>query len=114
MGHCGGEAECERRHEAEAEVAALEPAPEGPSPLASTADRLGMAGLGLAVPVAGPFVGAVDSDRPAEGAARLKARLGERFRNQEDLQLVLAPERVLTPKFLDELATSPPRPRHPG
>ncbi|MER7573990.1 tetratricopeptide repeat protein [Streptomyces sp. NPDC126514] len=94
----------ERRHEAEAEVAALDPAPEGPSPLASTAVRLGLAGFGLAVPVAGPFMGAVDSDRLAEGAARLKARLSARFRNQEDLQLVLAPERVLTPTFLDELA----------
>ncbi|MFF3347452.1 tetratricopeptide repeat protein [Streptomyces sp. NPDC002779] len=94
----------ERRHEAEAEVAALEPAPEGPSPVAATAVRLGLAGLGMAVPVAGPFMGAVDSDRLAEGAARLKARLSARFRNQEDLQLVLAPERVLTPKFLDELA----------
>ncbi|MFF4270983.1 tetratricopeptide repeat protein [Streptomyces sp. NPDC001536] len=93
----------ERRHEAEAEVAALEPTPEGPSPLTTTAVRLGVAGLGL-IPGAGPFVGAVDSAQLAEGAARIKTRLSARFRNQEDVQLVLAPERVLTPKFLDELA----------
>jgi tetratricopeptide (TPR) repeat protein len=94
----------ERRHEAEAEVATLEPAPEGPSPLTTTAVRLGMAGVGALVPGAGAFVGAVDADRLAEGAARLQARLSARFRNQEDVQLVLSPERVLTPRLLDELS----------
>ncbi|MFE1882508.1 tetratricopeptide repeat protein [Streptomyces diastatochromogenes] len=94
----------DRRHEAEAEVATLEPAPEGPSPLATTAVRLGMAGLGALVPGAGAFVGAVDAGQLTEGAARLKARLSARFRNQEDVQLVLAPERVLTPRLLDELS----------
>ncbi|MFF4574898.1 tetratricopeptide repeat protein [Streptomyces sp. NPDC001410] len=94
----------ERRHEAEAEVATLEPAPEGPSPLATTAVRLGMAGLGALVPGAGAFVGAVDAGQLADRAARLKARLSARFRNQEDVQLVLAPERVLTPRLLDELS----------
>ncbi|MCZ0988674.1 hypothetical protein O1M54_28610 [Streptomyces diastatochromogenes] len=34
----------------------------------------------------------------------MKARLSARFRNQEDVQLVLAPERVLTPRLLDELS----------
>ncbi|MGN5379112.1 ATP-binding protein [Streptomyces lasalocidi] len=48
----------ERRHEAEAEAAALEPAPDGsapdgPSPLTTTAVRLGMAGVGALVPGAG-------------------------------------------------------------
>ncbi|MEU6089007.1 tetratricopeptide repeat protein [Streptomyces sp. NPDC047085] len=94
----------ERRHEAEAEVATLEPAPEGPSALTTTAIRLSMAGVGLVVPGAGPFVGAVDAAQIAEGAARLKARLSARFRNQEDVQLVLSPERVLTPRLLDELS----------
>lgn len=94
----------ERRHEAEAEVAALEPAPEDPSPLTTTAVRLGMAGLGALLPGAGAFVGAVDAGQLAQGAARLKARLSARFRNQEDVQLVLSPERVLTPRLLDELA----------
>ncbi|WEO96851.1 tetratricopeptide repeat protein [Streptomyces sp. FXJ1.172] len=94
----------ERRHEAEAEAAALEPAPGGPSLLTTTALRLGMAGVGALVPGAGAFVGAVDAGQLADGAARLKARLSARFRNQEDVQLVLSPERVLTPKLLDELA----------
>nr|WP_107092964.1 ATP-binding protein [Streptomyces sp. MMG1121] len=94
----------ERRHEAEAEAAALEPDPQGPSPLTTTAVRLGMAGVGVLVPGAGAFVGAVDAGQLADGAARLKARLSARFRNQEDVQLVLSPERVLTPKLLDELA----------
>ncbi|MEU1401554.1 tetratricopeptide repeat protein [Streptomyces sp. NPDC005728] len=94
----------ERRHEAEAEAATLEPAPEGPSPLTTTALRLGMAGVGALVPGAGAFVGAVDAGQLADGAARLRSRLSARFRNQEDVQLVLSPERVLTPKLLDELA----------
>ncbi|MFC9931484.1 tetratricopeptide repeat protein [Streptomyces sp. NPDC127190] len=96
----------ERRHEAEAEVATLEPAPDlpgGPSPLTTTAVRLGMAGLGALVPGAGAFVGAVDAAQLAEGATRLKARLSARFRDQEDVQLVLSPERVLTPRLLEEL-----------
>ncbi|MEU8973917.1 tetratricopeptide repeat protein [Streptomyces monashensis] len=98
----------ERRHEAEAEAATLEPAPDGsapdgPSPLTATAVRLGMAGVGALVPGAGAFVGAVDAGQLADGAARLKARLSARFRNQEDVQLVLSPERILTPKLLDEL-----------
>lgn len=94
----------ERRHEAEAEAATLEPVPEGPSAPAATAVRLGMAGLGMMVPVAGPLIGAVDAGQLADGAARLKARLSARFRNQEDVQLVFSPERVLTPRFLDELS----------
>ncbi|MFI9806407.1 tetratricopeptide repeat protein [Streptomyces sp. NPDC052301] len=94
----------ERRHEAEAEVAALEPAPEGPSPLTTTAVRLGMAGVGALIPGAGALVGAVDAGQLAEGAARLRARLSARFRSQEDVQLVLSPERVLTPKLLDGLS----------
>ncbi|MFB7503402.1 ATP-binding protein [Streptomyces broussonetiae] len=93
-----------RRHDAEAEAAALEPGPEGPSPLTMTAVRLGMAGVGTLVPGAGVFAGAVDAGQLADAAARLKARLSARFRNQEDVQLVLSPERVLTPKLLDELA----------
>ncbi|MFJ9816634.1 tetratricopeptide repeat protein [Streptomyces sp. NPDC101151] len=94
----------ERRHEAEAEAATLEPAPEGPSPLTTTAVRLGMAGVGALVPGAGALVGAMDVAQLADATARLKARLSARFRNQEDVQLVLSPERVLTPKLLDELA----------
>lgn len=92
----------ERRHEAEAALAALEPEPDGPSPVTATAVRVGLAGLGL-LPGAGPFVGAVDAGQLAQGADRLRAGLSARFRNQEDVQIVLSPERVLTPVLLNEL-----------
>ena len=91
----------ERRHEAEAVVAGLEP--EGPSPVTATAVRAGLAGLGL-LPGAGPFVGAVDSAQLAQYADRLRRGLSARFTSQDDVQLVLSPEQVLTPKLLDELA----------
>ncbi|MBP2052703.1 tetratricopeptide (TPR) repeat protein [Streptomyces griseochromogenes] len=91
----------ERRHEAEAVVAGLEP--EGPSPVTATAVRAGLAGLGL-IPGAGPFVGAVDATQFAQYADRLRRGLSARFASQDDVQLVLSPEQVLTPKLLDELA----------
>ncbi|WP_445526693.1 tetratricopeptide repeat protein [Streptomyces cyslabdanicus] len=92
----------DRRHEAEAAVAAMEPHPEGPSPVSTTAVRLGLAGIGL-IPGAGPFVGAVDAAQLAQGADRLRASLSARFRSQDDVQLVLSPERSLTPVLLGEL-----------
>jgi hypothetical protein len=70
----------ERRHEAEATVATLDLEPEGPSAVTATTVRLGLAGLGL-IPGAGPFTGAVDADRLAQGAAGPDAkdqRTGER------------------------------------
>ncbi|TVZ97878.1 tetratricopeptide repeat protein [Streptomyces sp. BK340] len=91
----------ERRHEAEAVAAGLEP--EGPSPVTATAVRAGLAGLGL-IPGAGPFVGAVDPVQLAQYADKLKRGLSARFASQDDVQLVLSPEQVLTPKLLDELA----------
>ncbi len=91
----------ERRHEAEAVVAGLEP--EGSSPATATAVRAGLAGLGL-IPGAGPFVGAVDPAQLAQYADRLRRGLSARFASQDDVQLVLSPEQVLTPKLLDELA----------
>ncbi|WP_106436950.1 tetratricopeptide repeat protein [Streptomyces prunicolor] len=94
----------ERRHEAEAAVVAmLEPAPEGPSASSMVAARAGLVGLGM-VPGAGAFAGALDAAQLAQGADRLRAGLSARFRNQEDVQLVLSPERVLTPVLLGELA----------
>ncbi|MDX3455721.1 tetratricopeptide repeat protein [Streptomyces sp. ME02-8801-2C] len=97
----------ERRHEAESAVASLEPQPEGPSagsPSAGslTAARIGLVGAGL-IPVVGPFAGALDADRIAQGADRVRAGIAARLRNQDDVQLVLAPERVLTPVLLAEL-----------
>ncbi|WP_330458395.1 tetratricopeptide repeat protein [Streptomyces sp. NBC_00820] len=93
----------ERRHEAEAVAAGLESAPDAPSPVTTTAVRAGLAGLGL-IPGAGPFVGAVDPAQLSQYADRLRRGLSARFSNQDDVQLVLSPERALTPKLLDELA----------
>ncbi|UIX33313.1 tetratricopeptide repeat protein [Streptomyces sp. GQFP] len=95
----------ERRHEAESAVASLEslePQPEGPSAGSLTAARMGLVGAGL-IPVVGPFAGALDADRIAQGADRVRAGIAARLRNQDDVQLVLAPERVLTPVLLAEL-----------
>ncbi|MFK4065976.1 tetratricopeptide repeat protein [Streptomyces sp. NPDC029674] len=98
----------QRAHEAVL-AAAREPAgptgptgpagPGTPSAGSATAVRAGVVGLGM-VPVVGALAGVVDADRIALGADRLRAR----FRSQEDARLVLEPERVLTPVFLDELA----------
>ncbi|QEU93711.1 tetratricopeptide repeat protein [Streptomyces kanamyceticus] len=97
----------ERRHEAESAPAGppagaqgAEPAPSGGS---MTVARASLVGLGL-VPGVGAFAGAVDPAQLAQGADRLRASLSARFRNQEDVQLVLSPERVLTPVLLRELA----------
>ncbi|MDQ0934723.1 ATP-binding protein [Streptomyces turgidiscabies] len=95
----------ERRHEAESAVASLEslePQPEGPSAGSLTAARIGLVGAGL-IPLVGPFAGALPADRIAQGADRVRAGIAARLRNQDDVQLVLAPERVLTPVLLAEL-----------
>ncbi|MFI6248559.1 tetratricopeptide repeat protein [Streptomyces sp. NPDC051016] len=90
----------ERRHEAEAALATVGPADrEGPSAGSLAVARAAQVGLGM-VPVAGAFAVALDPDRLAQGTDRLRAR----FRSQEDAQLVLSPERVLTPVLLNELA----------
>ncbi|MFI6206977.1 tetratricopeptide repeat protein [Streptomyces sp. NPDC051041] len=95
----------ERRHEAEtAALAALDAEVQGAGPSAGgrMVARAGVAALGM-VPVVGPLAGVLDADQLAEGADRLRAGLGARFRNHEDVQLVLSPEQVLTPVFLREL-----------
>lgn len=96
----------ERRHEAEtAALTALEEplGPDGPSAGSVAVARAGLVGLGM-VPGVGAFAGAVDPDRLAQGADRLRTRLGARLRSQEDVQLVLSPEQVLTPVLLAELS----------
>ncbi|MFK0169226.1 tetratricopeptide repeat protein [Streptomyces sp. NPDC090306] len=101
----------ERRHEAEAGATteAVPPtgtAPDGPgapSPGSLAVARAGLVGLGM-VPVAGAFAGAVDPSQLAFVADRLRAGLTSRLRSPEDVRLVLSPESVLTPVFLDELA----------
>ncbi|MEV5913496.1 tetratricopeptide repeat protein [Streptomyces chartreusis] len=93
----------ERRHEAEAVVAALEPEPQAPSAGSAAVMRAGLVGLGM-VPGVGAFAGALDAAQLAAGADRLRAGLSSRFRSQDDVQLVLSPERVLTPALLTELS----------
>ncbi|MFD5031642.1 tetratricopeptide repeat protein [Streptomyces sp. NPDC058405] len=97
----------QRRHEAESASASLaDPAaqePPRPSAGSTAAATAGVIGLGL-VPVVGAFAGALDATQLASGADRLRATLSARFRNQEDVQLVLAPDRVLTPVLVTELA----------
>ncbi|WP_070016776.1 tetratricopeptide repeat protein [Streptomyces nanshensis] len=55
------------------------------------------------VPGLGAFAGAVDPHQIAVGADRLRAMLSARFRNQDDVQLVLSPLHVLTPVLLEDL-----------
>ncbi|GAA1909482.1 tetratricopeptide repeat protein [Streptomyces durmitorensis] len=102
----------ERRHEAESAslAAALdpqqEPAPAMPSPPSAgsmTAARASLVGLGM-LPGVGALAGAMDPAQLAQGADRLRAGLSARLGNQEDVQLVLSPERVLTPVLLTELS----------
>ncbi|MFI5688690.1 tetratricopeptide repeat protein [Streptomyces sp. NPDC051636] len=94
----------ERRHEADAAaVATLDDEPEGPSAGSMVAARAGLAGLGM-VPGVGAFAGAVDAAQLARGADRLRAGLSARFRDQDEVLLVLSPERVLTPVLLSELS----------
>lgn len=95
----------ERRHEAAS--VGLDELPDSsvpePSPGSMVAARASLIGLGL-VPGAGAFAGAVDPAQVARGADRLRVGLGARLRSQEDVQMVMSPELVLTPVFLRELA----------
>ncbi|MER8067342.1 tetratricopeptide repeat protein [Streptomyces sp. NPDC094034] len=77
--------------------------PPQPSAASTAAVTAGVIGLGM-VPVVGAFAGALDTAQLAAGADRLRATLSARFRDQEDVQLVLAPDRVLTPVLVTELA----------
>ncbi|WP_369194554.1 tetratricopeptide repeat protein [Streptomyces djakartensis] len=97
----------ERRQEAElAALAALDaeagPQEARPSAGGQLAARAGVVAAGM-VPVVGPLAGLLDADRLAQGADRLRASLLARFRNHEDVRLVLEPEQVLTPVLLREL-----------
>ncbi|MDQ1036894.1 tetratricopeptide (TPR) repeat protein [Streptomyces sp. V3I8] len=100
----------ERRHEAEAAaLAALAPepgAPPGPSAGSRTAVGLGLAAVGAVVPGAGLLTGALPADLLAQHADRLRTGLSARFRDPDDIDLVMFPERVLTPVLLRELRTA--------
>ncbi|WP_246203591.1 ATP-binding protein [Streptomyces tailanensis] len=98
----------QRRHEAETASAALESAPEPGSPApppsagSMAVTQAGLIGFGM-VPVVGAFAGAIDPAQVAHGTDRLRAALSARFRNHDDVQLVLEPLKVLTPVFISEL-----------
>ncbi|GGM02620.1 hypothetical protein GCM10010129_52460 [Streptomyces fumigatiscleroticus] len=101
----------ERRHEAETAVLTAlaqeqgAAGDDGPSAGSTALVRAGVAGLGT-LPGVGPFVGVLDTDRLARAADQLWAGLSTRFRSHEDMQLVLSPERVLTPVLLEELTAA--------
>ncbi|MFD3504204.1 tetratricopeptide repeat protein [Streptomyces sp. NPDC058676] len=69
----------------------------------SVAAQVGLVGLGM-VPVVGALAGTVDPQQVAQGADRLRAALGARLRSHDDVRLVMAPVRGLTPVFLQDLA----------
>ena len=80
-----------------------QPSAAPPSAGSTALATAGVIGLGM-IPVVGAFAGALDAQRLAAGGDRLRATLSARFRNQEDVQLVLTPDRVLTPVLVTELA----------
>ncbi|MEB3962177.1 tetratricopeptide repeat protein [Streptomyces kunmingensis] len=75
---------------------------EPPSPGSVVAAQVGLVALGM-IPGVGAFTGPLDPHQVAAGAGQLK-RLGGRFRSADDLEMVLAPLRALTPVFLKDLA----------
>ncbi|MDH6550629.1 tetratricopeptide repeat protein [Streptomyces sp. SAI-041] len=99
----------ERRREAEAATLAAF-APDAAMETASTGSRMavdvGLGALEAALPGAQLVTRALPADRLAQGADRLRAGLGARFRNPDDVDLVLTPERVLTPVLLGELRSA--------
>ncbi|MBT2888728.1 ATP-binding protein, partial [Streptomyces sp. McG5] len=62
----------------------------------------GLVGAGM-LPVVGAFAPVVDGERLARGADRFAASLSARFRDQDDVRLVLDPLPALSPVFLAEL-----------
>ncbi|WP_328872063.1 tetratricopeptide repeat protein [Streptomyces sp. NBC_00287] len=91
----------ERRREAEAALRAQEPEPASAG--SRTAVELGMGVLETAVPGGALLTRALPADLIAQGADRLRAGLSTRFRNADDIDLVLHPEAALTPVLLREL-----------
>ncbi|WP_329337995.1 tetratricopeptide repeat protein [Streptomyces sp. NBC_00663] len=90
----------ERRREAEAAMRAQDP----PASAGSRAVvQLGMGALETAVPGSALLTRALPADLIAQGADRLRAGLSARFRNADDIDLVLHPEAALTPVLLREL-----------
>lgn len=94
----------ERRHEAAlASLPGDVAAPAGPSAGGRAVAVASLVGLG-AVPGLGALTGVVDAGQLAGAADQVWASLSSRFRNPDDVRLVLAPEQVLTPVLTRELA----------
>ncbi|MFC8927619.1 AAA family ATPase [Streptomyces albidoflavus] len=77
-------------------------AEEGGSAVSSAVVRAGLVGVGM-VPGVGAFAPVVDGERLARGADRFAASLSARFRDQDDVRLVLDPLPALSPVLLAEL-----------
>ncbi|MEU2890940.1 ATP-binding protein [Streptomyces albidoflavus] len=75
---------------------------DGASVVSSAVVRAGLVGVGM-VPGVGAFAPVVDGERLARGADRFAASLSARFRDQDDVRLVLDPLRALSPVLLAEL-----------
>ncbi|MER7781947.1 tetratricopeptide repeat protein [Streptomyces albidoflavus] len=75
---------------------------DGASVVSSVVVRAGLVGVGM-VPGVGAFAPVVDGERLARGADRFAASLSARFRDQDDVRLVLDPLRALSPVLLAEL-----------
>ncbi|MFC7470135.1 ATP-binding protein [Actinomadura keratinilytica] len=65
-------------------------AEDGASAVSSAVVRAGLVGVGM-VPGVGAFAPVVDGERLARGADRFAASLSARFRDQDDVRLVLDP-----------------------
>ncbi len=86
------------------ELAADPDAPDGLSSLLTkTVVRVGLHAAGD-VPIAGALAEAVDKDAAAEQADRLRRFLAGKFRNHDDLRLVMSPVAELTPAFVADVA----------
>lgn len=75
---------------------------DGASVVSSAVVRAGLVGAGM-VPGVGAFAPVVDGERLARGADRFAASLSARFRDQDDVRLVLDPLPALSPVLLAEL-----------
>lgn len=73
-----------------------------PSATSRVAARIGLASLAL-VPGIGFVAGAVDAAEVAQATDRLREWLGGHFHNREDVELVMSPEKTLTPLFAEDL-----------
>lgn len=96
----------ERRREVEAALRAQDGGPESTSPGSRAFAELGLGVLESTVPGGALLGRALLAGLVAQGADRLRAGLSSRFRNADDIDLVLHPESALTPVFLRELRSA--------